>query len=512
MLSLQSLEVMRGGDESGTGQAWDPERVLFDYNQNREVLQKCLDVVADYVKQNQLLVVGGMAIDFALRLKGEQLYGDNAVPDYDVVDNDNIRHANTVGEMLCTMGVADVAIVPAIHKTTVRVQALGYTVFDVTFVPKKLYEKIPYREWGGFRFIDPVFQKVDQFTSLALLWDITGPSFNILNRLKKDIKRKEMLNQHYRLEDMAAGLHNGSRASMKTQTLVMEMPKIVPSSMHSGVYHVDVLLAGKAAFAVFKHMYKALCPKSTRLNINVLDARVAVEGGKLHIAAPHAGDGSARDTTWEVIVNTSSDPSLEAFGERDPGGAAPVKFTKLSTSLSTVHPAHMILHRPGGRECTLKVFNQYGHNLSINIVDVSVKALGTLVPVANCNFVLAYFLFMHFLEKDTPAGDMHLDYYVDLLNMMEDVQSHADTYPAELVKLFSISMTIMQNDGGYWVDENYTFFLKNFDNLQINRANLTSVPPKNYLKHPKCDVQKKFDIAASEYYEEYHVTAPEHSS
>ncbi len=522
----------------GAGGEFDSERVLFDLNSNRDILQSCLDTVAGYVRDNGLLVVGGMAIDFALRLKGEQLYGDNAVPDYDVVDNDNIKHANAVGELLCNMGVSDVAIVPAIHKTTVRVQALGYTVFDVTFVPKFLYDKIPSKTIDGFRFIDPVYQKIDQFTSLALLWDITGPSFNILNRFKKDIKRKEMLNRHYRLEDMTAGMSDkpisGEAVSVEQLDVRSSALSPLPTST-AGVYSITALPTGRAAFAIFRHVYvrEMLAMGKQPPPLRYLPSpKNDKDGGEIdwvqlnrtHGAGNEvvltisslrgtSADAGMSDTTWEFIRNTAS--VRDVVEELFPTGSKVKIGQHNKTQLATVHPAHHVVHAVESRAAPIKVFNQHGHNLSINIVSLTAgNAAGKVVRagVANCNFVLAYFLLMYHLTRKqesipdaSGAGEfnVYLMYYIELLNMMEDVHANMSTYPPALVSAFSNGMDVMQNKGGYWEDENYEFFIKNFDNLQVNRTNLTSVPPKNYLKHPKCTVQKLFDRDNSEYYSEY---------
>ena len=53
------------------------------YTENFNQVLKGLDIVKDFIIENKLIITGGMAIDYALKLKGDKLYEDNQLPDYD---------------------------------------------------------------------------------------------------------------------------------------------------------------------------------------------------------------------------------------------------------------------------------------------------------------------------------------------------------------------------------------------------------------------------------------------
>ena len=174
------------------------EFILYSHNYLQEKIKTALNIIKEYIITNNLLVVGGTAIDYALKLQNDTLYNDlYQVPDFDIISPNNIEHANNIGKLLCEMKYENISIVPAIHHTTVRVQLLGFTLFDSTFVPEDIYNKIPYLEYQEFKFVDPNFQKINQYLSLSLLYKITGPSYNILNRFKKDVQRLDLLNKYY---------------------------------------------------------------------------------------------------------------------------------------------------------------------------------------------------------------------------------------------------------------------------------------------------------------------------
>jgi hypothetical protein len=171
--------------------------VKFKLDADYETLQMSLDTVLEYILKQDLLIVGGMSIDYALKAVGEELYGPYEIPDYDVIDPNNVIHANEIAKIICSKGIEDVSVMPAVHKETVRVKVKGYTVFDSTYVEKDLYDRIPSLVYNKVRFIHPNYQLIDQYKSLAYSWQITGPDFNIFNRMKKDITRKQMLEDAY---------------------------------------------------------------------------------------------------------------------------------------------------------------------------------------------------------------------------------------------------------------------------------------------------------------------------
>ena len=150
----------------------DDEYIYFNHNFLKHELENALNVVKEYIIDNDLMVVGGMAIDLALRVKDDNLYDENyQIPDYDIIDPNNVLHANNIGTILCNNKLTNIAVIPALHKTTVRVQMSGYTLFDATFTPEYIYNTISFLRYKNIKFIHPIYQKIDQFMSLSFLFD-----------------------------------------------------------------------------------------------------------------------------------------------------------------------------------------------------------------------------------------------------------------------------------------------------------------------------------------------------
>ena len=79
----------------------DPKIVLYKLNHYKPLIDKALNITAEYVSKHKLILTGGMAIDLALRAKGESIYDDDELPDYDIISDENIKHANTLAQILC---------------------------------------------------------------------------------------------------------------------------------------------------------------------------------------------------------------------------------------------------------------------------------------------------------------------------------------------------------------------------------------------------------------------------
>jgi len=167
-------------------------------NKHCKILLNALDLVKKFVIREQRMLVGGMAIDFALRLKGDKLYDDDTLPDYDFYSPQHFVDAYEIGQWLVRTGYENVSVINANHPTTMRVRVNFQVVADVTFVPKEILENIPCLNYQGMRIVHPHYQFIDQHHSLSQPFE-NPPLETIMHRWKKDIKRHDLLYQHYPL-------------------------------------------------------------------------------------------------------------------------------------------------------------------------------------------------------------------------------------------------------------------------------------------------------------------------
>ncbi len=160
-----------------------------------EDLKECYKIVEDFIKRNDCILVGGMAIDFALKEKGSFLYSKNKI-DYDFITPDYHTAAYELGNMLAKK-FDDISVIGALHTSTLRVRYKFISIADVTYVPQILYSKIDSVEFGGFRVVHPNFQMIDQIKSIVCMAENPPRESFFGGRLPKDVKRFVMLGDFY---------------------------------------------------------------------------------------------------------------------------------------------------------------------------------------------------------------------------------------------------------------------------------------------------------------------------
>jgi hypothetical protein len=177
------------------------EYIAFERNQQKDVISKALGIVHEYIIEKQLILTGGMAIDFALKHAGKSgIYDDKTLPDYDVFSPAPDQDAYEIAKRLCVAELPKVGVINAMHTTTLRVRVEYITVADITFVPQSIYDKIPRLvDKAGFQIEHPHFKYINQHKGLSLLYE-NPPFETILHRFKKDAQRHDLLYAAYPIE------------------------------------------------------------------------------------------------------------------------------------------------------------------------------------------------------------------------------------------------------------------------------------------------------------------------
>lgn len=211
-------------------------------------VKKGLDIVSEYIKKRKLILVGGMAIDFALKLKGDSIYDNFEVPDYDMYSPDNYQDAINIGKLLCENDLPNISIIRGFHMSTMRVRVNFEPVADITYCPKSVFDKIPTLKYEQLLIIHPLYQYIDQHNALAYPYRNPQWGGNIF-RWKKDIKRLNLLQEYYPIPS--------SGECNTTETL--EFDKTLISGLCLGGYAAHSILAGNYSTKggrLFIDMYK----------------------------------------------------------------------------------------------------------------------------------------------------------------------------------------------------------------------------------------------------------------
>jgi len=170
------------------------ERISLMHSGDYDNFMTAQDIIRKFIKRAKLILYGGIAIDYALRTRGDKIYDDNDIPDYDFWSPDSIATTYEIlDELIAALPEVKVYGHSAKYPRTMRVSVGNNNwVADITYVPKDLFALIPTLEYDGLRTVHPHMQFADLHSSLSYPYD-NAPREVIFARWKKDITRYEKL-------------------------------------------------------------------------------------------------------------------------------------------------------------------------------------------------------------------------------------------------------------------------------------------------------------------------------
>ena len=174
------------------------EKIRFDYNPDADKLKAALKFVQQYIIKTGAVLVGGMAIDSALQMKGTRIYDPEVtIPDYDFFHYDSVNSSYELVKILQKMFPdSNVDVVRAVHTTTMRVRLQWYVVADMTYIPKDIFDKLDTIEFKGLKIIHPSYSVMDQLDALSRPF-INPPREVVNHRWEKDWKRMQLITKYY---------------------------------------------------------------------------------------------------------------------------------------------------------------------------------------------------------------------------------------------------------------------------------------------------------------------------
>jgi len=180
------------------------ENVITEHNPVYEQLKASIPIVKEFIRNRKLLIYGGTAIDYALRLKGDCIYPDEMldIPDLDLKSSQHVEDAYDLTDILYQLGNKNVYAWRGFYMLVMHVGFTGINeLADLGFVPKEIFDHIPYIEYEGMRVTHPHYQMIDTHSSLSFPFDGAESNYGeiLFNRWKKDIVRYNKLYHHYPL-------------------------------------------------------------------------------------------------------------------------------------------------------------------------------------------------------------------------------------------------------------------------------------------------------------------------
>lgn len=458
-----------------------PELIFYNHNFLKHHIEQSLIIVKEYIIKNELIIVGGMAIDLALKTVGLNIYDEHDIPDYDVYSYDNLFHSQELVKILCKQNIPDVSMMSAIHNTTIRVKMSGYTVFDCTYVPKNVYDQIPTISSLGFNIIDPNYQKIDQYNSLSFLFDITGVSYNIFHRMQKDIDRNNLLVDNFNVVQNKVLIKLSEKISIPLNWFkgekfdiydanglvrkIININDVVDYISSDETYietNHDFCLHGVAAYSFYyneiKKMVKSKEEEELFKQCNI--AEITIDKKNITFSMP-------KDMNIVLINNNIK------FNE-----SIKLKIKAKFNSMLDIFPIRVVY------ENNIEVYDLFGRLLSIKIGDID----GSKFIISNFTYLLSYFLAKYYFADDTSNRDIYLSYYYSMLNLIKIGNS---------LPIFKYTLSTF---GEFNYSEPYFYFIKNIKHLYDTKQNSTEKPKASYLSYPDCNSNIEFDYENSEFF------------
>ena len=164
------------------------------YEPNDKERKDITKTILDFVKSNKRKIYGGYALNNLVMDKDvkEAFYKDYQTPDVDFYSPSPIEDLINLCNILHKAGYKRVMGVEAMHTDTYTIRVNFQIYCDITYVPRNIYNRMPFKEINGINYIHPFFMAIDYLRM------ITDPLASYW-RIEKSLKRMVLLQKHYPL-------------------------------------------------------------------------------------------------------------------------------------------------------------------------------------------------------------------------------------------------------------------------------------------------------------------------
>ena len=420
---------------------------------------RALEIVRAFIVRHRLVVFGGLAIDYALRLRGGNIYSEDERPDYDFLSPDSVTHAYQIADELAEAGFENIAVIRAIHLQTMKVRVDAIYVADLGYAPPDVFESLPYLEYqGGLRIIHPDYQRMDQHLAFCFPYS-NAPREDIFHRWRKDLKRWNLVDRYYPIASAAV--------SPELAAVTVETGCDVAGEDAAAL---DVALHGFAAYAVLCESLELLRAAASaadgssappypplvfhgRRGFTVQVPAVLTGGDRVHLVSPDpekvlTAPGRRHYPYMDVMPSTLVGDAVTVISSSSllfaasvcaaPGGtendtraatkAATRAVTKTATKAAT-KAATKIAAKKGGDSSTIDVHRTEDVDTAATNVggsdgsdaDGSDAPPGLVVRVVSPQALLLLFLYgAH--RGQGAVRDCYLHYYTETLRVLREAE------------------------------------------------------------------------------------------
>jgi hypothetical protein len=166
---------------------------VFEDMVSPDEVMKIYDVIKIYIKKNRRKIYGGYGLNELLKLKNPEaaiykIDPDNP-KDIDFYTIDPICDFVNICNELHKAGFKFVMGQESLHRETYSIRVKNIEYCNISYVPKNIYNKLPFKEVDGYYYIHPHFMMIDMlrmFTDpLASFWRLPKGIYNRFVLLEK---------------------------------------------------------------------------------------------------------------------------------------------------------------------------------------------------------------------------------------------------------------------------------------------------------------------------------------
>lgn len=339
-----------------------------------------IEIVKKFIIDNGLIIYGGSAIDYALKLHGDRIYPDDLLPDLDFYSYDNVEHSYQLADILYQHGYKESRSINAQHMETMRVDVgENHFVADITYRPREAFDSLPTLIFNGMKIIHPDFQRIDLHSSLSFPYD-NSPREVIFDRWTKDIKRFNLLEKYYKLKI------NGDI--------------FPPTIIKAGKDIRKCVLNGYIAYAFMYYYYaKSMEKCKVKVDASIISGELKIEGESVSFESLGKIEICHYDVEKCLLeLNLKNSTTFETY-------------------------IHII---PERIECDdYVIYSTRNKLLSVNSIMINDKTY----RIVNIQYLLKHFMAMYFLDKSSPKiRNAHLARYLSLLKIIDSYQKLPEAF------------------------------------------------------------------------------------
>ena len=221
--SIENNKLLQDNIDRILKEVKDAQTQLYEDMVSYDEVINIFNIIKKYIKENKRKIYGGYALNELIKQKDPSkeiytYYDKNTfdaenIRDIDIYSPDPIYDFVNICNLLHKAGITFILAHESVHIETYSIKVKDTEYCNISYVPKNIYNKLPYQEIDGYVYIHP------QVIMIDMLRIFTSP-LNSYWRLKKDIySRFLLLEQFYPLPIINKPLNNFKHSKLGNKAL-----------------------------------------------------------------------------------------------------------------------------------------------------------------------------------------------------------------------------------------------------------------------------------------------------